>query len=194
MSTSPELPNRTLWHADRLSSNGNDNLRQVASINEAILVASLTDKGLHAPTLDLDYKCNLYTLNGFNVLEFGMLKNGAAENVKSFLDALKKAQLLAPIRQPIAVTDSSCFRLAVALDAPVRLLTSSSMNHYHAYIDREIEWTAYVWILDAMARCGMINPGFRKFSLRRSMTMLLVPGLVKDMLAARGVEVVDNKS
>lgn len=187
-----ELPKRTLWYASKLSSKGDDGLRQVRSIDEAILVASLTENGLHAPTLDLDFDCNLYKLSDWDVLEFGH-KSNDPENTAKLLDSLKNAKFLAPVRQPIAPSSSE-FKFGIAFRAPVRLLPSSSLKHWHAYLDQEITWDAYVWILNRMRACHILNNGFEKFSIQRKMTMLLVPGLVKDMLSARGVEVVNNRS
>lgn len=72
---------------------------------------------------------------------------------------------------------------ALDLDVPARLIPSSTPGHSHLYVDVRCEWAAYVNLLHALERCGIIETGYLDASLARGMSMLRKPGVRKEVAA-----------
>ena len=71
--------------------------------------------------------------------------------------------------------------VAIDLDVPAYLIPSSTVGHSHLYIDvpNGIAWEDYSALLDALAKCGVIENGYREVSQKRGHTDLRLPWVSK---------------
>lgn len=69
--------------------------------------------------------------------------------------------------------------LALDLDVPAVLVPSSTPGHSHLYIDVPMQWTQLEDVLTALAKAGVIEPGFAHFSIQRKFTCLRMPWVRK---------------
>jgi hypothetical protein len=178
--------NRTLWTCETLlSRRGMDGRRLASSPDEAVLVASLTESGLHAPCIDIDYQTTLDD-DGLMVIDMCPAWRKAWPHFEPSWQELDK--LLCSLRLV-----NECWRshraLAIEWKVPVRFVASSNPSHGHLYVDAEISWSDYAPILASMRDVGLLEVGFVNASISREMTMLLRPGLTKDDLAERGIAI-----
>lgn len=56
------------------------------------------------------------------------------------------------------------------IDYPARLVPSSTLGHYHLYLDVEIPWGKYALALWALSTAGLIERGFFRAAMARRMT------------------------
>lgn len=61
------------------------------------------------------------------------------------------------------------------IDVPAFLIPSSTEGHSHLYIDVPMSWRRYKRILRALAKAGVVEPGYVKASIRRKHTAVRVP-------------------
>jgi hypothetical protein len=180
--------NRTLWTCEKLlSRKGMDGRRLASSPDEAVLVSSLTESGLHAPCIDIDYPTTLDD-DGLMTIEMCPAWRKAWPYFEPSWQELEK--LLSSLQ---LINGCGCWRshrtLAIDWKVPVRFVASSNPVHGHLYIDAEIQWMDYAPILASMRDVGLLEVGFVDASISREMTMLLKPGLTKDDLAERGIAI-----
>lgn len=69
--------------------------------------------------------------------------------------------------------------VAIDLDVPARLVPSSTRGHSHLYIDQPMSWKTYRKLLRALAKAGVVEPGYVKASERRGHTTLRLPWVKK---------------
>lgn len=83
----------------------------------------------------------------------------------------------------IAGTDNGWRRqkhaLLLDLDVPAYLVPSSTPGHSHLYVDVEIEQEDYWALLDALAKCGVIEKGYAQASKKKGGTFLRLPWVKK---------------
>lgn len=65
------------------------------------------------------------------------------------------------------------------IDYEARLIPSTTEGHYHLYLDQPCTWRQYRRVLKAMAKAGIVQPGFAKMSIRRKQAFLRPPGVKK---------------
>jgi hypothetical protein len=65
------------------------------------------------------------------------------------------------------------------IDLPAALVPSSQKDHYHLYIEKEVEEGSYFRLLDALAECGIIEKGYADASKAKGGTFVRVPGVTK---------------
>lgn len=65
------------------------------------------------------------------------------------------------------------------IDAPARLVPSTTPGHYHLYIDIAVTWESYEPLLDALANAGVIQRGYADASIQRQGTCLRLPWVRK---------------
>ena len=65
------------------------------------------------------------------------------------------------------------------LDIPHRLVSSSTPGHSHLFLDVPMSWRSYKKLLKALAKAGIIEPGYRDASLRRGHTAVQMPWVKK---------------
>lgn len=65
------------------------------------------------------------------------------------------------------------------IDFPAALLPSSTVGHYHLYLDKEVIWDDYVDLLKALAKCGIIEQGYANASIDRGHTAVRLPWVKK---------------
>lgn len=68
------------------------------------------------------------------------------------------------------------------IDYPAKLVPSSTEGHYHLYLDKQITWDAYKKVLEALAEAGLIQAGFRDWSIKRSQSFVRKPGVKKESI------------
>jgi len=65
------------------------------------------------------------------------------------------------------------------IDVSAYLVPSSTPGHSHLYIDYPMSWRQYKRLLKALAKSGLVEPGYVKASIRRKHTAVRVPWLKK---------------
>ena len=66
------------------------------------------------------------------------------------------------------------------IDFAARLVPSSTEGHFHLYLDGlTLSWPEYENLLSALADAGVIERGYFDASVRRQMTCVRPPGMVK---------------
>lgn len=65
------------------------------------------------------------------------------------------------------------------IDFPAELLPSTTVGHYHLYLDKEVPWDDYVDLLNALAKCGIIEQGYANASIDRGHTAVRLPWVRK---------------
>lgn len=74
--------------------------------------------------------------------------------------------------------------LMLDIDAPARLIESSTPGHFHLYVDVPMRWGRYRRLLGALANAGVIESGYRKASVSKKATHLRPPWVEKDQAVA----------
>ena len=69
---------------------------------------------------------------------------------------------------------------ALDIDMPVKVVPSSTLGHFHLYIDKEMTWRQYRNLLRALKNAGIIEKGYYKASVGRKATFLRTPWFKKD--------------
>ena len=62
--------------------------------------------------------------------------------------------------------------VAIDIDKPCLLIESRTPGHYHLYIDSLTTWPNYKNLLEALATCGVIEPGYLQAALGAQATYL----------------------
>lgn len=65
------------------------------------------------------------------------------------------------------------------IDYPAHLIESSTPGHYHLYLNQWVQWDDYVKLLKCMQRCGLLQSGFVKNSVKRGASFTRLPGVKK---------------
>lgn len=68
----------------------------------------------------------------------------------------------------------------IDIDFPCYVIPSSTPGHFHLYLDKEISWQDYEFVLFSMKRAGLIDPGFYDESVRKRQTFARLPWIKKD--------------
>lgn len=71
-------------------------------------------------------------------------------------------------------------KVVIDLDMPAQLIPSSTPGHFHLLIDAAMPWSAYLDLLRAMMRCGLLEPGYVSASEERGYTAVRLPWVRKD--------------
>lgn len=76
--------------------------------------------------------------------------------------------------------DKRLHRPCIDIDFPARLVPSSTEGHFHLYLDGcLIPHDKYMYLLAALASCGVISEGYLKHSTERGGTAVRMPGNYK---------------
>lgn len=81
---------------------------------------------------------------------------------------------------PVSGKPNGRHSIAVDIDIPAKLVPSSTPDHYHLYIDREMSWRQYKKFLRAMVKAGVVEKGYYKISVRRGGSHLRLPWIKKE--------------
>jgi hypothetical protein len=65
------------------------------------------------------------------------------------------------------------------IDFPAHLEPSTTLGHFHLYLDKEVEWDKYVAFLEAAKNADILEAGFVNASIKRKATYVRYPGVVK---------------
>lgn len=65
------------------------------------------------------------------------------------------------------------------IDYGARLIPSSTPGHSHLYLDVTVTWDEYVEVLEALAKCGLIEEGYKNAAIARGATFVRTPGTKK---------------
>lgn len=78
-------------------------------------------------------------------------------------------------------------RPALDIDIACEVLPSSTAGHFHLYFPTlALEWDAYVELLDALAKAGILEERYVAHSKERGQTLLRPPGVEKPGAAPEG--------
>lgn len=69
--------------------------------------------------------------------------------------------------------------ITLDIDHPAALYPSSSLGHYHLYIDVALPWWRYKILLRALAWAGVIEKGYRDASFHKRGSFLRLPWVSK---------------
>jgi len=61
------------------------------------------------------------------------------------------------------------------IDYNAELIKSSTPGHFHLYLNKPVEWWAYVRMLEALRDAGLIEEGFCRNSIARGQAFLRTP-------------------
>lgn len=67
----------------------------------------------------------------------------------------------------------------IDIDYPAALVPSTTPGHFHLYLDRDVEWSKYRKVLEALADAGLIQDGFMRASVKRRKTYVRLPWVKK---------------
>lgn len=71
-------------------------------------------------------------------------------------------------------------RPVIDIDFPARLVPSSTDGHFHLYLDGVlVPHDKYMYLLAALASCGIISDGYQRYSTDRGYTAVRMPGNFK---------------
>lgn len=73
------------------------------------------------------------------------------------------------------------------LDVPATLIPSSTPGHSHLYVEVTVPWAKYQQLLEVLADCGIIEPGYMAVSYKRGATHLRLPWVHKPATQDPGV-------
>lgn len=65
------------------------------------------------------------------------------------------------------------------IDFPVDVIPSSTVGHYHLYIDKKLTWEQYKKLLFVLAEVGIIEEGYLNASIDREFTSVRLPWVNK---------------
>lgn len=93
-------------------------------------------------------------------------------------------------REPASITDANIstsiredaeghHAVLLDLDVPAYLVPSSTAGHSHLYVDVRVPQDRYFRLLDSLAECGVIQPGYAAASKHRGGTALRLPWVKK---------------
>ena len=95
-------------------------------------------------------------------------------------------QLVDPTEEnPANVVSSLCatgeHRPAIDVDVPVRLIPSSTEDHWHLYFPTiSLTWEQYEVLLEALVKVGIVQENYLKHSRERKQTLLRLPHVKKE--------------
>jgi hypothetical protein len=70
-------------------------------------------------------------------------------------------------------------KVVLDIDLPVTVLPSTTPGHHHLFIDHEVAWDDYVNLLEALAACGLVEPGYVNASKQRGYSCVRLPWVKK---------------
>jgi len=70
-------------------------------------------------------------------------------------------------------------KVVIDLDHSAQLIASSTPGHHHLIIDHEMPWSLYQKLLDVLAECGLVEPGYVSASRERGYTAVRLPWVRK---------------
>ncbi len=166
---------------------------RVGTEAEAMLIASLTENGYHAPALDLDFPVEVAPAGeGITRLRFPSL-SVRPRAWSALIAFLAKAGITprAFAEEPSAWGRLShglfaCFaRLRepqIDVQVPIRLAPSCTPGHHHLFVEMEMPWAGYLDLCRVLHGAGLIEEAFFNLAQRWKKTMLWKPGIKEELL------------
>lgn len=78
------------------------------------------------------------------------------------------------------MVDTGYHAVLLDLDVPHWLIESSTPGHSHLYVDVQVREKDYFELLDALAKCGIIETGYARASKMKGGTFLRLPWVKKE--------------
>ena len=79
-------------------------------------------------------------------------------------------------------------RPTLDIDLECRLVPSSTPGHYHLYIEHPLEQAAYLELVDALAKAGIVSPFYAKAARIRGATFVRPEWVKKPAIKAEKVD------
>src|SRR3989339_1311468 len=180
------FPKRTYWVEDNrysLTDYAREKIRRQVSEADGYLVSSLCESGRHAPVLDFDFSVEVSE----NILIFSKLVT--VDKAYGLFEALAECGFIGENEKCSVGLERFTLRdyhekipfsFSVKLDAPFRLIASSTAGHCHLYIDREVSWLQYKKLLVRFTEAGLIEGNYYRLCAKHEKGFLLKPGVTKD--------------
>ena len=149
------------------------------SEEQAILVGSLCDDGLHAPILDIDFSAEVVRLVNRKYAAVYLHKAILFRKFLIFLEVLCRVGLVSSDFRKMAewiIQPDGGLTSILEVEFPIQLIPSTTPRHYHLYLDRKISWEQYMLVLKSAYETGIINRGFYEMSIKNGQSMVLLPG------------------
>jgi hypothetical protein len=67
------------------------------------------------------------------------------------------------------------------IDHRAAVIPTSTPGHHHLYIDVAVPWDKYLRLMEVMADCGLVEPGYVEASRQRGASYLRLPWISKEM-------------
>lgn len=170
---------RTFWRCERFvrdydSVDPQDRVQ--VGLEEANLISSLLESGLHAPALDIDHPSTLrgrllkVTLSSD---EADVILGFPSEEIKRATDSL----VTVGFAEWVDLSNSQeSLIVSIQLAVPVCLVPSKTPDHYHLYAEMELDFEKYYEdILLSLQAISVLEHGFVHMAQLRGMTCLRKP-------------------
>ncbi len=108
-------------------------------------------------------------------------KSTSYTNDRELTDDTNKANCITSlVRQPdLWPTGLESHRPVIDIDLPVKVVPSSTPGHFHLFIDKPMEWETYLYLLEAMAEAGIVEPTYVSASRERGYSTVRLPWVRK---------------
>ena len=147
----------------------------------AILISSALTTGGHAPILDIDRPTVLLdepNRDGRQILYLDMEMTWRAyKRVAKAFDRAGIADFATSIDG--FFNNDGPYATGFAIDVPAQRAASSTIGHFHLYVDAEMTWRGYQRLLKALAKSGVIEERWAKASIKTGYTSLRPPWVKK---------------
>lgn len=185
---------RTYWYCDLTVMKDDDRYEEGAeeryqtTKDNASLIASLTENGLHAPALDIDWEVSHLTDGRRHRL---LVLVGTEERPCQPIDGAAWMEVLrASLEAGLITRDTfddeypffadcmgTLFWPELRFDVPMTIVPSTTPGHHHLYLEHEMPWEHYRRFLRALGAVDILEQGYVAAAERREMTMLVKPGM-----------------
>jgi len=171
---------RTYWRCDNLPTgtdayiDPDDEERRQVSYEEANLVSSLTENGLHAPAIDIDLPA---TLTGSRLEVLVPADSFCIMPAEEVSYAMYKLSVTGFASRVAALPATNVVRVVMDIGGQSRLVASKTPGHAHLYNDQEFAWALYHDILASLCVLGVVEGGFQWASQLREMSFLRIAPL-----------------
>lgn len=99
------------------------------------------------------------------------------EDERSLTTDIEAANVITSV---VAGTDGKMHNVVIDLDLPATLLPSSTLGHFHLFIDKPMTWPVYASLLEALSAAGLVEHGYVVASLTRQHTAVRLPWIKKE--------------
>lgn len=116
-------------------------------------------------------------------LRYSTLTNDSSIPLGSYSDDRDSRLIVSSLDEATIVTshikNSYKHKILLDIDMPAFLVPSTTPGHHHLMINKVMEWSRYVDLLNALARAEVVEQGYVDSSLERGYTAVRLPWIKK---------------